>query len=51
MSGPEVKNGSSAKHGALERLRYRTIQKEASWILQRVSAGVARRILLPIYLA
>jgi len=29
-SGPEVKNGSSAKDGALERLRCGTIQKEVT---------------------
>jgi len=41
-SGPEVKNGrSSAKDGALERLRCGTIQEEVSQILQRVSAGAA----------
>jgi len=45
-SGPEVKIGSSAKDGTLERLRCRTIQEEASQILQRVSTGAARRILL-----
>jgi len=38
-----------AKDGAPERLRCRTIQKEVSQILQRVSAGSARRILLPFY--
>jgi len=38
-SGPEVKNGrSSAKDGAPERVRCRTIQEE-SQILQMVSAG------------
>jgi len=47
-SGSEVKNGSSAKDGAPERLRCRAIQ-EMSQILQRVSAGAARRILLPFY--
>jgi len=46
-SGPEVKNGrSSAKDGTPERLRCGTIQEEVSYILQRVSAGAARRILL-----
>jgi len=45
-SGPEVKNGSSsAKDGAPDRLRCGTIQEEVSQILQRVSAGAARRIL------
>jgi len=35
--GPEVKNGrSSAKDGAPERLRCRTIKEEVSQILQRV---------------
>jgi len=49
-SGPEVKNGrSSAKDGAPERLGCRTIQKEVSQILQKESAGGARRILLPFY--
>jgi len=43
-SGPEVKNRSSAKDGAPERLRYWTIQEEVSQILQRMSAGAARRI-------
>jgi len=38
-SRPEVKNGSSAKDGAPERLRCGTIQEEVSEILQRVSAG------------
>jgi len=47
-SGPEVKNVSSAKDNAPERLRCRTIQEEVSQILQRVSAGAAR-ILLPFY--
>jgi len=48
--GPEVKNRrSSAKHGAPERLTCRTIQEEVSQILQRVTAGAARRILLPFY--
>jgi len=38
----QVKIGrSSAKDGASERLRCGTIQKEVSWILQRVSAGAA----------
>jgi len=42
-SGPVIKNGrSSAKDGALERLRCETIQKEVSWILQFMSAGAAR---------
>jgi len=45
-SGPEVKNGSSAKDGAPERLRFRTIQEEVSQILQRVSIGVARSVLV-----
>jgi len=35
-SGPEVKNGSSAKDGAPEKLRCGTIQEETSQILQRV---------------
>jgi len=49
-SGSEVKNGRiSAKDGAPERLRCRTIQKEMSHVLQRVSVGAARRILLPFY--
>jgi len=34
---------------ASERLRCGTIQEEVSKILQRVSAGAARRILLPFY--
>jgi len=42
-SGPEVKNGSSAKDGASERLRCGTIQEEVSQILQRVSAGAIYR--------
>jgi len=47
-SGPEVKNEkSSAKDGAPEKLRRGTIQVEMSQILQRVSAGAARRNLLP----
>jgi len=46
MSGPEVKNErSSAKDGAPKWLRCETTQEEVSWILQRVSAGVTRRIL------
>jgi len=47
-SGPEVNDGrSSAKDGALlKRLGCGTIQEEVSQILQRVSAGDARRILL-----
>jgi len=50
MSKPKIKNGkSSAKNGAPERLRCRTIQEEVSHILQRVFAGAARRILLPFY--
>jgi len=49
-SGPVVKNErSNDKDGAPERLRCGTIQEEASQILQRVSAGAARRILLPLY--
>jgi len=51
-SRPEVKNGrstDSAKEGAPERFRYGTIK--VSQILQRVSAGAARRILLPFYSA
>jgi len=45
-SGPEIKNGrSSAKDGAPERLRCKTIQEEVRQILQRVSAGAARRTL------
>jgi len=45
-SGPEVKNGrSSAKYGAPERLGCGTIQEEVNKILQRVSAGAARRFL------
>jgi len=47
-SGPEVKNGSSAKEGTPERIRCRGIQ-EVSQILQRVSARAVRRILLPFY--
>jgi len=44
-SGPEVKNGRrSAKDGVPERLGCGTIQEEMSQILQRVSAGAARRI-------
>jgi len=51
-SGPEVKNGrSSAKDGTSERLGCRTIQEEVSQILQKVSAGAARRIHLPLYSA
>jgi len=47
-SGPKVKNGrSSAKDGASERLRCKTIQKEVSQILQRLSVSVARTFLLP----
>jgi len=48
-SEPEVKNGSSDKDGAPERLGCGTIQKEVSKILQRVSAGATRRILLSFY--
>jgi len=48
--GPKVKNErSNAKDGAQERLRYGTIQKEVSQILQRVSADTAGKILLPFY--
>jgi len=48
--GPEIKNRSSAKDGAPERLRCGTIQKEVRKILQMMSfAGAARRILLPFY--
>jgi len=39
-SGPEVKNGSSAKDGAPERLGCGTA-KEVSQILKRVFAGAA----------
>jgi len=39
------KNRSSAKGGTPERLRCGIIQEEVSQILQRVSAGAARRIL------
>jgi len=40
--GPKFKNGrSSAKDGAPERLRCETVKEEASYILQRVSAGAA----------
>jgi len=49
-SGLEVKNGrSSAKDGAPERLRCGSFQEEVSQMLQRVSAGAARRILLLFY--
>jgi len=48
-SGPEVKNGSSAKDGELERLGRGTVKEEVSQILQTVSAGAACRILLPFY--
>jgi len=40
-SGPEVKNRSSAKDGAPERLGCGTVKEEASHILQRVFAGAA----------
>jgi len=51
-SGPDVKNGrNSAKDGAPESLRCGTIQKQVSYILQKVSASAARRIFLPFYLA
>jgi len=40
-SGPEVKNRSGVKDGAPKRLGCRTIQEEASQILQRVFAGAA----------
>jgi len=49
-SGPEVKNGrSGAEDGATERNGCRTVKEEVSQILQRVSAGAARRILFPFY--
>jgi len=50
-SGSEVKNWriSSAKDGAPERRRCGTIQKEVIKILQMMSAGAARRILLQFY--
>jgi len=48
-SGPEIKNGSSSvKNGAPERLRCGIIQ-EVNQILQRVSGGAARSILLLFY--
>jgi len=51
-SGPEVKNGRrSAKDGAPERFGCGTVKEEVSQILQGVSAGATRRILLPFYLA
>jgi len=37
---PEVKNGSSAKDGSLERLRYGTIEKEVTGLHQRVAASM-----------
>jgi len=41
-SGSEVKNGrSGAEVGVSERLGCRTVKKEVSQILQRVSAGSA----------
>jgi len=40
------KKKKSCKDGAPERLRCEAIQKEESQILQRLSAGAARRILL-----
>jgi len=40
-SGPEVKNGESAKDSAPERFRCGTVKEEVSHILQRVSAGAA----------
>jgi len=50
--GQRWKKYCSAKDGAPERLGCGTIQQEVSQILQaRVSAGAARRILLPFYLA
>jgi len=46
-SGPEFKDGrSSTKDCAPEKLRCWTIKKEASWILQIMFVGTARRILL-----
>jgi len=49
-SGSEVKNGRSrAKDGALEWLGCRTVKEEVNNILQRVSAGAARKILLQFY--
>jgi len=48
-SGLEVKNGSSANNGMLERLRCGTIQEKVSQILYRVSASAARRNLLLFY--
>jgi len=49
-SGPEIKNErSSAEDGAPERPRCGTVKEEVSQILQRVSASVVRRILLPFY--
>jgi len=42
--GPEVKNGSSAKDGAPERLGYGTIQEKMSHILQRVSVRLHQRV-------
>jgi len=56
--GPSLKiwtrdqNGRrNAKDGTPERFRCETIQKAMSYILQLMSAGAARRILLPFYLA
>jgi len=46
----EIKNDiSSAKDGAPERPRCGTIKKKTSYILQLMTAGAARRILLPFY--
>jgi len=44
--GPEVENRSKAKDGVPESLRCRTFEIDMRKILQMVSAGVARSILL-----
>jgi len=49
-SGPEVKNGRSIVPKVTRRRgSCGTIQKAVGWNLQMMSAGAARRILLPFY--
>jgi len=46
--GSKIKDGrSSAKYVELEKLSCETIQKEVNQILQLMTAGTARRIILP----
>jgi len=48
-SGPEVKNGNSAKYDAPERLSAEQTRKGEGLGSVEGSAGAARRILLPFY--